>query len=85
MNDAATLAGFGFEDGYTLIGYHDPNVNRRKDRLLDAGRSRRLLASPAVTWISESPTGFPIAAATEPSRMRLGGGGGRCPAESATS
>ena len=31
MNDAATLAGYGFEDGYTLIGYHDPNVSRRKE------------------------------------------------------
>ena len=34
MNDAATLAGYGFEDGHTLIGYHDPNVSRRKDRAL---------------------------------------------------
>ena len=50
MNDAATLAGYGFEDGHTLIGYHDSNVSRRKDRALQKVQLlhevRRRQASP---------------------------------------
>ena len=61
-NDAATLAGYGFEGGYTLIGYHDRNVSRRKDRALRKVQLlhevRRRQASPELlAWLRETDRG----------------------------